>query len=51
MTVEAQLTINANKAAVWAATMDIARFAWMYYPQGIKIKLWVPKSGLFNFGP
>lgn len=27
MTVEAQITINANKAAVWAATTDIARFA------------------------
>ncbi len=27
MTVEAQLTINASKAAVWAATTDIAHFA------------------------
>lgn len=27
MTVEAHITINASKAAVWAATTDIARFA------------------------
>ncbi|MBL7952641.1 MAG: SRPBCC family protein [Flavobacteriales bacterium] len=27
MTVEASITINASKAAVWAATTDIARFA------------------------
>lgn len=29
MIVEAHLTIHASKAAVWAATMDIARFAWV----------------------
>ncbi|MBL8000512.1 MAG: SRPBCC family protein [Flavobacteriales bacterium] len=27
MTVEASITVNATKAAVWAATTDIARFA------------------------
>ena len=29
MTVEAHLTINAPKAAVWAATTDIAYFVWV----------------------
>ena len=44
MTVEAHLTINATQAAVWAATMDIARFAWVYDPEGNKIELWEPKG-------
>lgn len=29
MLVEASITINATKAAVWAATTDMARFAWV----------------------
>ncbi len=39
MTIEAQITINASKAAVWAATTDIEGFAWVYDPEGNKIEL------------
>lgn len=45
MTVEAQVTIHASTAAVWATTTNIARFAWAYDPEGNKIELWEPKLG------
>lgn len=44
MTVEAHLTINATQAAVWAATTDIARFAWACDPEENKIERWEPKG-------
>ena len=44
MTVEARLTINATTAAVWAATTDIARFIWVYDPEGNTIERWEPKG-------
>ena len=44
MFLQAELTINANKTTVWAATTNIARFAWVYDPEGNKIELWEPKG-------
>lgn len=44
MFLQAQLAINATKAAVRAATTDIARFIWVNDPEGSKIKFWAPKG-------
>lgn len=43
MNIAASITMNTTKDAVWAATMDIARFAWVYGPEGNTIELWEPK--------
>jgi hypothetical protein len=36
--------INTTKAAVWAGTTNIARFAWVHNPKGNKIELWESKA-------
>jgi hypothetical protein len=43
MMVHVHLPINASTAAVWAATTNIARLAWVYDPEWNKIELWEPK--------
>jgi hypothetical protein len=43
MILEAFISINSFKAAVWDATTESGRFAWVYDPEGNKVELWEPK--------